>query len=244
MNANESIIDFADEGLANEPETHTVTVDASGWVAILVYDFEEANHTFGIEITITAPTVTPDFYTVAAGTTQWSNACTGGQDVTPLLRDDGFTNAITIPTGFDFFSNAVTAIKISTNGWFTFDSTADISASASRTPQEFPNATAPNGVVAAYWEDLDRVRICTKTVGTKFIVQWRGVSYGTETIVATQAILDTADDTIEIVHAPYTQGTGAGASSGVESGTGSQGTSLFFDEDVELGGTSKKLTHL
>ncbi len=243
MDYDESFFDYEDaEYLA--PETYTYTADPSGFVAFTVWDWEEIGATFDLELTLTAPTVTAPYYTVANGTTAWSNACSGGVDVTPLNRDDGFTNAIPLPAGFDFFANAVTAIKISTNGWFTFDSTADISAGASRTPQALPSATAPNNLVAAYWTNLELVRICTKTVGTKFIVQWRGLQFGTDDVIATQAILDTADDSIEIIQAPYSNGTGVGAASGVESASGSQGTRLFYNTAVNnLAGSSKKLTH-
>jgi hypothetical protein len=244
MDFDESFFDGIDDGLTG-PETYEYTMDSYGFIAFSVWDWEEfAGGTFDVTITLVAPTVTADYYTAMAGTTTWSNACSGGQDITPLDRDDGMTNAITIPTGFDFFANPVTAIKVSTNGWFTFNTDDDISGAASRTPQLLPDADDPNGVVAAYWNDLDIVRVCTKTVGTKFIVQWRGVVYGTEDIIATQAILDTADDSIEFVHAPYTSGTGAESSGGVESGTGSQGTSLFFDGDEDLAGTATKLRHL
>ena len=240
MDFDESLFDFAFD------TTYTYTMDSFGFIGFTISDDAEVpGGTFDMTITITAPTTTADYYTAQAGTTTWSNACAGGQDVTPLERDDGFTNAITLPAGFDFFANAVTAIKVSTNGWFTFDSTADISASASRNEQRLPNAAVPNNLVAAYWDDLDLVRICTKTVGTKFIVQWRGVIFGSETIVATQAILDTSDDSIEIVHAPYTQGSGSSASSGVESNSGAQGTSLLYRTvDDDLPGKATKLRHL
>ncbi|MFN0246501.1 MAG: hypothetical protein ACKV2T_06310 [Kofleriaceae bacterium] len=245
MDFDESFFDLEDDGLTG-PETYTYTMDSFGFIAFSVWDWVEvAGGTFDMTITLTAPTVTANYYTAMAGATTWSNACSGGQDVTPLIRDDGFTNAITIPAGFDFFANPVTAIKISTNGWFTFNTDDDISASQSRNPQRLPSSSAPNGLVAAYWRDLDVVRICTKTVGTKFIVQWRGVVWNTEDIIAAQAILDTADDSIEIVHAPYTSGTGVSASSGVESSTGSQGTSLFFNSNnADLAGTATKLRHL
>jgi hypothetical protein len=233
----ETVINTADEGFSG-PETLEVVADSRGYVAWTVYDYDGIPGRFDIEIEVTAAT---PFYGVAASTTAWSNVCNaaGATDITPATTDDALTAVQTLPADFTFFSGAQTSVKVSTNGWLTFD-TAVTGSAAFAAP--FPNTSTPNGVVSPYWDDLVNVRICTQTVGTKYYVQWRGQVYGSTDTVAMQVILDAADDSIEFVYAPYHEGDGLFASAGVESSSGSQGTSLFFDEEVDLAGTSKKLT--
>ena len=88
-------------------------------------------------------------------------------------------------------------------------------------------------------------RICTQTVGTKFFVQWRGQikNQSASTVVAFEAILDAADDSVELVYAPYHRGTGTSATAGVENAAGTAGTRLFFNTSVSLAGNAIKLTH-
>ena len=119
-----------------------------------------------------------------------------------------------------------------------------MAASASRNERQLPSVATPSSLVAAYWDDLDQVKICTKAIGTTYIVQWRGVLFGDPSVtVAVQAILDTAADSIEIVQAPYTEGTGTSASAGVENAGGTAGTSVYFHANAVSPGTSTKLTH-
>lgn len=235
-----------DDEIIGVAEQIEITANDRGYVALEVLDtgLVAGTGAYTINYTVTAPTPPVLAYAVAAGTTAWANACNGGTDVTPSERDDGTTDEITIPTGFDFFAAAVTKVRINANGWLTFNTDAAIDPNDTYVPQSFPDdSTLPDGVIAPYWTDITNIRICTKTSGTKFIVQWRGNVRGTTTTVATQAILDSADDTIELVYAPYHEGDGTQASAGVESGTASQGVSLFFDEeDAVTPGTSKKLT--
>lgn len=238
--ADETTLTFADAGGVNADEVLRITADARGYVAIQVDDTGPiGTGQFDITINVASP-----YYPAAVATTAWANACAGGTEVTPANRDDGFTGAITLPAGFDFFATPVTQIKISTNGWFTFDAAATISASASRTEQQMPNPAAPNRLVAAYWDDLDQVRICTKTAGTTFVVQWRGVLFDDPSVaVAAQAILDPADDSVTLVYAPYHEATGSSASAGVEDATGGAGTTVFYRLSAVTPGSATKLAH-
>ena len=238
--ADETTLTFADAGGVNTDEVLRINVDARGYVAIQV-DSAGAVPTGQFDVTIN---VASPYYAAQSATTAWANACPNGTDLTPANRDDGFTGTVALPAGFDFFATPVTQIKISTNGWFTFDAAATISASASRNEQRMPSPTLPNRLVAAYWDDLDRVRICTKTVGTTFVVQWRGVLFDDPTVaVAAQAILDTADDSVTLVYAPYHEGTGTSASAGAEDATGGAGTTVFYRSSAVTPGSAMKLAH-
>ncbi|MGE0404474.1 MAG: hypothetical protein AB7T06_47630, partial [Kofleriaceae bacterium] len=236
----EAVVDFADSGLSGDAETLEVVADSRGYVAFSVFEYDGLPGSFEIEIDVAAAPV--PYYVIADSTTAWVNVCNaaGATDITPATTDDALTATVTLPADFTFFAGAQTQAKISTNGWLSFD-TALTGSFAFADP--FPTNTTPNGLISPYWDDLVNVRICTNTVGTKFYVQWRGTVYGTSDTVATQLILDAADDSIEFVYAPYHRADGAFAAAGVESSTGSQGTQLFYDEDLDLAGKSKKLTH-
>lgn len=241
LDYDEFVLDSADTGALDGTETLDAFGD-TGYVALEVVS-ESGTGTFDLTYTVTAPVPPVTGFAIAAGTTAWSNACNGGTDVTPADRDDGTTAAITIPTGFTYYASEKTAVIINANGWLSFNTTDTFSASSTYTPRRFPATGVPNGLIAPYWTDITNTRICTKTAGTKFIVQWRGNVRGDSTVVATQVILDASNDTIEVLYAPYHEGDGSFASGGVESGTGTQGASFFFDqEDAVVPGTSKKLT--
>jgi hypothetical protein len=233
-------------------ETINVVVPPSGWVAIEVSSPTPiaVAGVFSVWFSVNRPQ-----YLTGAGTTVWSNACVGGTDVTPEDRDDALTAPITIPA-FRFFNDAtlLTSIKVSTNGWLTFDTTATDSVPVELT---MPNGAANlNGVVAPYWDDLTRVRICTKQSGTRFVVQWRGELKRLDTSypqadVGVQAILDSSNHSIELVYAPYTEAIGStgggptttrGAAAGIENLFGNAGVTLFFHTDGVIPGTSVKLT--
>jgi hypothetical protein len=250
LTAAETATTTRNTGGVGAAESFAVTFPASGWLAIEISSTTPiaVAGTFTVSFAVARPA-----YLTGAGTTAWSNACTGGTDVTPLDRDDALTAPITIPAFQLFGTPNLTSIKISTNGWLTFDA-----ATTSSFPGELtlPNSSAPNGIVAPYWDDLTRVRICTKQIGTRFIVQWRGelkridASYP-QADVGFQAILDSSTHTLEFVYAPYTEALGStgggsaatrGAAAGIESLSGSAGVTLFFHTDGVVPGTSVKLT--
>jgi hypothetical protein len=238
--ADETALTFTNVSGPSGDEVLRINADARGYVAIQVDSVGAVGiGQFDVTINVASP-----YYAVQTATTAWANACPGGTDITPANRDDGFTGVVTLPTGFDLFATPVTQIRISTNGWFTFDTAATISAAASRTEQRMPSPSAPNRLVAAYWDDLDQVRICTKAVGTTFVVQWRGVLYDDPSVaVAAQATLDTADDSVTLVYAPYHEATGTSAAAGVEDATGAAGTTVFYRLSAVTPGSATRLAH-
>jgi len=77
----------------------------------------------------------------------YSPQSTAGTSVT--LYDDSNVGPYPIGFNFEFYGQTFTQFRICTNGFITFGST-----SGRYSPGSFPNASAPNGVVAAYWTDL------------------------------------------------------------------------------------------
>ena len=72
---------------------------------------------------------------------------TAGTSVT--LGDDSNVGPFNIGFNFEFYGQTFSQFRICTNGFITFGDP-----SGRYSPGSFPNASAPNGVVAAYWTDL------------------------------------------------------------------------------------------
>ncbi|HEY5921772.1 MAG TPA: hypothetical protein VIV11_08880, partial [Kofleriaceae bacterium] len=170
---------------------------------------------------IPAPTWTVELtgppYAVTTGTTAYADACVGGTVQTTASNDDGLTAPIALPASFSFFRQPATAVVVSTNGWLSVDTTVTSSDLSNDT---MPNTTTPNGLIAPYWDDLDEIVICTKMVGSQFVVQWNGGLFSNNaTLIQFQAILDPSGS-IEFVYGANQQADGASATVGVEDQTG------------------------
>ncbi len=76
--------------------------------------------------------------------------------------DDGYTNAINIGFPFEFYGNNYSSLRISTNGFVTFETLAN----SARTNKPIPTDSAPNTLIAAFWDDLDG-----KTQGDVYYLQ-------------------------------------------------------------------------
>jgi hypothetical protein len=65
------------------------------------------------------------------------------------LTDDSNVGPFPIGFSFEFYGQTFTQFRICTNGFITFGDQ-----SGRYSPGSFPEASAPNGVIAAYWTDL------------------------------------------------------------------------------------------
>ncbi len=97
---------------------------------------------------------------------------------TPRVSGDDANHDVAIGFTFRFFDHDFTRAWVSTNGFITF---AEEAASSLRN-QAFPDSDTPDGVVAAFWDDLDTRaagQVLTATVGTAgdrmFVVEWNRV---------------------------------------------------------------------
>ena len=79
--------------------------------------------------------------------TTYSPQSTAGTSVS--LTDDSNVGPFNIGFNFEFYGQTFSQFRICTNGFITFGNTA-----GTYTPNAFPSASQPNGVVAAYWTDL------------------------------------------------------------------------------------------
>ncbi|MEN3044672.1 MAG: nidogen-like domain-containing protein [Candidatus Hydrothermales bacterium] len=65
------------------------------------------------------------------------------------ITGDDQTIRFTLPFNFTFFGSNYNSVYVCSNGWLSFTSN-----STTYTPQQMPNSTAPNAVIAPYWRDL------------------------------------------------------------------------------------------
>jgi hypothetical protein len=179
-------------------------------------------------------------YTITQGTTTYADACVGGTTLTINgSTDEGVTAPITVPAGFEFFGQPVTQMIASTNGWLSVDTSIT---SGIYSNVAIPASTDPNGFIASYWNDLNMTgSICTKTIGSKLVVQWNGVLYSTSTSVQFQTILDGSNSTIEFVYGPN-QGDNSSATVGVEDAAGAYGVQYEYNSAGPAPNTSLLVT--
>ncbi len=163
--------------------------------------------------------------------------------------DDGF---FSIPIGFDFpfYGNTYSQVYASTNGLLTFGQ-----GSTSLSGQDLPNSSAPNNLIAVFWDDLvmrDRSlderdsRLLYSLRGTApnraLVIEWRDFSFlGGNNYLTFEAVLH-EDGTIQTLFHEMTGNsdsdddvTGSGASFGIEDSAGTQGLSMGYRQAGTVG---------
>ena len=153
-------------------ETREVNITAS-WVPA-----DTGNHTVRFSVTLTADengsndtrdeqrVVNGPYYggpdgggyyymtSLASGTNkpafEWIDITSVGTPLT--LADDGTSPPITIPS-FQLYDSIRTLIRINANGFLTFD--MDWNGSGSAGNKSMPNSIKPDGIIAAFWDDLN-----------------------------------------------------------------------------------------
>lgn len=244
VNANEGVTRTVDANhTLGSAESAAAIVGAGGYVAMLV---SAATPAAAQSVAVTAQAVQGVTYTQSAGTTAFADACAGGTAVTLSDTDEGLSAAIAAPTGFSLFGFPSTSFRVFSNGFISFETTTCASATNCyyTNATAMPNAAAPNAIIAPYWDDLDVDSVCTKTSGTKLIIQWHGTPYNQTPIASFQAILDGSNGKIEFVYDSVQDATlnGASATVGVESSLGVAGYAVGINTASVMPGHSILLT--
>ena len=232
----ETVLRSFNNAIAGQDDIAQILQGSEGWTAFAVSSPVALPGTATYNLTVNSATFTPPTYTRTAGTTAYADACAGGGTTQTLVadgsgfgpaNDEGFVAApIAAPAGFSFFGFLEPQLTASTNGWLSFGTVT----TAIFANPDMPLANLPNGVIAPFWDDLENVVICTKTIGTKLVVQWTGNRFGAATqLVACQAILDSAGNTIEVVWGPGQVATGSTATIGIEDQVGGSASKVGFN---------------
>jgi PKD repeat protein len=156
----------------------------------------------------------------------WLDA-TGGTALT--LGDDANSGFIALPFPFDYFGTVYNQVALCSNGWASFtDATSTAYGNLS-----VPSATAPNALLAAFWDDLDPSlggTVYHATLGSApnrtFVVQWDAVRH--HTLAGTYTFEIVLYETSNLVRFQY-QSVGDRTSStiGIESIGGTGGIELY-----------------
>ena len=155
------------------------------------------------------------------------DACSVPGRLTYLAGADDAAVRVSLPFAFRYWTTDLAAnaqINLTSNGWIGMlgDTAADLGGT-------LPNASAPNGVIAAYWRDnYNRSPgMCVATVGTapnrQWVVEWQNQYHygsGSESLTY-EIVLSETTNTIDLVYQTMS-GVGSGAV-GSENAAGTAG---------------------
>lgn len=159
------------------------------------------------------------------------------------LNDDDITAALPIGFTFNFYGTPYTQFEISSNGFITF--TLGTLLNGCCQGQLFPDAAAPNNVVAAVWDDLyppGGGTVGYQTFGTApnryLVVSWTNTPFccGTNPDVTSSIILYETTDIIE-VHTTSVNNASP-ATMGVENVNGTMATTVPGFNQSTINGTN------
>ncbi|MEV4808368.1 carboxypeptidase regulatory-like domain-containing protein [Micromonospora avicenniae] len=187
----------------------------------------------------------PDYGGLGYACATGASGFVAAANVLALTGDDAATS-VTLPFPVQFHGESYTTGRVHTNGLVSFGS-------ASGEPDTWanptmPTATAPNAVVAPFWDDFEvdaSASVRTQTVGTapnrSFVVEWRNVGFRpTNTERLTFEVVFHEDGRIAFhygsMSTPVQQG--AGATVGLENASGSVAALYSFQEAVLTGNSS------
>ncbi|WP_416900842.1 carboxypeptidase regulatory-like domain-containing protein [Micromonospora echinospora] len=156
------------------------------------------------------------------------------------LTGDDVATSVTLPFPVTFHGQAYTTGRVHTNGLVSFGSASgEPNTSANPT---MPTASAPNALVAPFWDDLEvdaSASIRTQTLGTapnrSYVVEWRNVGFRpTNAERLTFEVIFHEDGRIAFHYGAMSTPTqqGAGATVGLENNSGTVAALYSFHEAV------------
>jgi subtilase family protein/fibronectin type III domain protein/fervidolysin-like protein len=178
----------------------------------------------------------------------WTDASGPGY----ALSDDGMTR-VSLPSGFgfDFYGQPASWVDISANGFVLIG--AENAVGSPWSNSALPSAAEPNGMAAAWWDDLNpnnETRIWTQVLGSApnrvVVVEWRDIrpfAADSTSGVTFEVRLEEAADVIAFSYKDVTAGVpafdgAAAATVGVEDPQGATATQISFNSAVIAAGTT------
>ena len=139
--------------------------------------------------------------------------------------DDSNWGSFDLGFVFNYYGNEYSSVRVCTNGWLSFTSSA-----TNYSNDPIPTSEQPNALLAPFWDDLnpnDGGTIYYKQDGNRFIVEFDGVPHygggGNETF---QVIIN-ADGTI--LYQYKIVGDGTGCTVGIENDAGTDGLQVAYN---------------
>lgn len=148
---------------------------------------------------------------------------------TVTLGDDQVGGFVGIGFPFTFYGNTYNSVRISSNGFITFNNDAN---SGCCTGQAIPNGASPNNMIALCHEDLDppeggviRYGIWGTAPNRIFVVEYNNIQHWPAgTPITGQIQLYESTNNVEIHNTSVTTDGGNGHTQGIENATGSLAT--------------------
>jgi hypothetical protein len=168
----------------------------------------------------------PQIYTWETLPYVWNDISTIGTN-SGLSGDDQNVGPFDMGFSFEFYETFFSSIRICSNGWQSFTSTATI-----YTNPTIPTAAEPNNLVAPFWDDLTvssgTVYYYADPINHTFTIQFDGVpALGTGGPYTFQTVIK-QDGTIELYY--NTIGTyNTSCTVGVENGDGTEGLQVCYN---------------
>ena len=156
------------------------------------------------------------------------------------ITGDDQVKTVTLPFTFRFMGTNYTSIKVSSNGNAHFGT-----ASTAYSNVTIPRTTAPNALIAAFWDDMNPAAggaIYTGVSGTSpnriFVIEWRGVPhYGTTNGATFEIQLFETTNHIWVIYQDTIVGStsynsGLSATAGIENSGGTAGNLYSYNTAV------------
>jgi hypothetical protein len=250
VDVNEVVTAVVNDAAVSGAETMRITLGSSPtWAAWRVTNLSGATTQVALTVTSTPPRP----YVITTGALPFVDACANGGTTLGTAQDDQVFTAQTLPmafSGFQLFGEPVpTTFRVSANGWLSWD-TGTVSFGAFQN-RAIPTATAPNGVLAPFWQDQEALTMCRRddTAAGTVTYQWTGRVFQAMAQVTQFQVVLHANSVIDFIYGPqhvstggYVDADGSGATVGVENLNGTFGQQLVFSQPNIMPNTSRTLT--
>ncbi len=161
----------------------------------------------------------------------WVDISTVGTQVS-FTQDDQNLGPYAIGFSFPFYGDSYSQVRVAANGWISFTSTATGATSYSNT--QLPSITAPENILACWWDDLSpqragtNVRRWTNNVDS-FIVSFQNVqSYSGSGVYNFEMIL-TADGSVTYQYGNMGVNRLESATIGMQNSDRTKGTAVIYN---------------
>ncbi len=141
---------------------------------------------------------------------------------TPLDLADDESVSVSMGMNFPFYGNEYSSVRVCSNGFLSFTSTA-----TAYTNGSIPSSTDPDNLLAVMWDDFSPNQAGTvyyKNTGTAFVVQWQGVYHYDTSTPETFQVLLYADGSI--LYQYLSANSVASCTIGIENADGSDGIEI------------------
>ncbi len=144
------------------------------------------------------------------------------------MSDDDNQGPFPLGFTFDFYGNSFTGVRVCSNGFLTFTSTATAYSNSS-----IPGTGDPNNTLAVFWDDLNpssggNVYTYADTANNRFIVEYDAVPhYSDSSSLETFQVIINADGTLVYQYKALASVTGCTV--GIENGDGTVGLQVVYN---------------